>query len=203
MKKYSSSFLVLSIILIVFACNNIKQSEQSRIAQEKQDSIRKDSLSYFVWKDAKFGMTKEDILQTEAFRAIKDYGGRDISFGSSDIYDLCSRLQLKELENVNLSFNDKGFYQIEFSSSNSVTADHIDDMESDCHRIVDEIEKVYGDVFSWRYIDLSVRDFDEGKSIRLLHKTFGNTVILVTMGKDYNNYTYWYRVTVTNLKIYC
>lgn len=197
-------FTILSL-LAIYSCDNSekkRQEAQMRIEQEKQDSIRRDSLSFCIWEDAKFGMSKEEILKTEAFKNVKDYGENRLLLSYFDVNDIKTRLKLSELANVSLSFNSKGFYQIKFSSSNSVTADHIDDMEEDCHRIIEIIEEGFGEKLPWRYKDLSVFDFNEGKNINILDVKFGNTLILVTMGEDYNNPTYWYNVTATNIKLY-
>ncbi len=193
--------LIIGLSLSLFGCKNSaeqKAAEQKALKEkkdaEKAERIKKlkmeEARSLNIWKDVKFGMTRKQVLETNVFKSI----GKEIDdfevYGSYIIPN-------KELSTVKFNFGEKSdrLYSIDFLSRRTVTADHIDDMEEDCHRIISVMEEGFKEKLEWEKSEISILDFNEGKEFELLSVYYGQVSVWVKMGETYKGSQYYYLVT--------
>ena len=197
MVKTKLFYIICSLLLIVGCKDNTKVVQQKLSSkQNKQNSILKneESLSVNIWKGVKFGMTKDEVAKTKTFG---DLNG-DNNVYTIDVTKTNVNLGIftRELGEVRIAFGEESgkLNFIHFLSKQNIYADHIDDMEEDCHKIVKVIEEGFKTKLKWENYSVDISDFNEGKRFDILNQIYGDANIIVSMGKKYEGSIYYYEV---------
>ena len=166
-----------------------EKKEAEKAERIKQYELEK-ARSLNIWKDVRFGMTREQVRETKVFKNIGKIPDNFEIWGSYIVGN-------KELKTVKFHFGEKRgrLYSIEFLSSRSITANHIDDMMKDCQNIVKGMEEGFKEKIKWKKEDVSVFDFNEGEEFDIICTGFGQVSIWAKMGETYNGSEYYYSVT--------
>ncbi len=159
-----------SIIIVILVAGNIliscgsksKQSEKSAAIARYYDSIyqseklRADSLAIIAWGDAKFGMTKEEVFNTQSFKGAhigtSDLHSRKqdlISFNQQQRINFISAFELStSLDPARLLFGGKDndeLYKVEIASDFYRGYNSLDNFERDCKNLIKNLKEKYGE----------------------------------------------------------
>lgn len=206
-----TTFIFVAILLIT-SCNQ-KQKVQistndsdSIIAVEKrnqeiQDSLNQakiDSLSLIAWGDTKFGMTKKEVLATEAFK-----NGYKATYSNTISMDMDITSKIKKIFKLNLFINDfTAFFQEDELTkiqieSYELTADEIKNLIADCDIFKKNFTAKYGNPsYECRRVD--IRDFESGKVFTYARYRIGNKSITIKLGETSSRYEYYYIIYIEN-----
>lgn len=196
-------FVIISMLMSATSCKEQKKKEteeeykariSAQIAANEAQQRKEDSLSVNIFDDIKFGMTLDEIRQSGVFGELKgDYNVFDIDYRFVQ-FDFHTR----ELNKISLYFDgdSKKLYSIDFKSNEDITANHIDDMENDCHKLVGIFEKGFQTKFNWERESVSIMDFNEGDEFTLLQEDYGDAFVVCKMGEKYAGARYYYEVSV-------
>lgn len=206
-----TTFIFVAILLIT-SCNQ-KQKVQistndsdSIIAVEKrnqeiQDSLNQakiDSLSLIAWGDTKFGMTKKEVLATEAFK--EGYKGTYSNTISMDV-DIKSKIKKTFELNLFINYFTAFFQEDELTQiqieSYKLTADEIKNLIADCEIFKKNFTAKYGNPsYECRRVD--IRDFESGKVFTYARYRIGNKSITIKLGETSSRYKYFYIIYIEN-----
>lgn len=195
MRTYLLFFVCLFFIT---GCVNTKKESNSEFVEKANDAYLAndvDSLSKNIWKNVRFGMTIDEVRNAKTFGDLEgDNQYYYIDVKNEDPSQL--GVFTRELGEISISFGEKSgrLNFIHFKSKDNIYADHIDDMENDCHKIISIIEKGFNTEFQWKKYSVSITDFNEGERFDALSQSYGDTHIIVSMGKRYEGCTYYYEI---------
>ena len=187
--------VVLCVLFLCLGCKDNSKIARQKVANEKAKQERDDqieeSLSVNIWNNVKFGMSKEEVRNTKIFGDLE---------GDNRVYTITPTSNLgiftRELGEVRIAFGEESgkLNFLHFISKENIYADHIDDMEEDCHKIIKVMEDGFKTKFEWKNNAVSITDFNEGKQFDILSQTYGDTHIVVSMGKKYEGSIYYYEI---------
>lgn len=211
------------VMLLLSGCNinNQKQKNQerqdslARVEKRKQDSIarikkrkqeiedslrliRIDSLALIAWGDAKFGMSKKEVLSTNAFKGSNVYNS-SISMNYKNEMNFESDNNLKIGINIEAIFKMDELFRIEIKST-PTTASYIDDLEKDAKRISQKFTEKYGKPEYSFDKEINVFDFNEGEEFRYKSWYIGGKAIYIQFGEKYSGSKYYYSIVIVNSK---
>lgn len=196
----STSAVIFTIALAFSSCNYAEKQQQRELKQQqyeleraRRDSVEKarkdsiaqkekerelariaheDSLAIIAWGDAKFGMSKKEVLRTKAFRGATTKYGNMIPMESDKEYAIKSALGLNNSISVWIDFDGKTENEAtRVRISALVNWKDFNGLVNDMKIIIKEFIAKYGEPNdNYRYLDvLSYRDVDKlGKYKRLL-----------------------------------
>lgn len=204
--------LILATTLLTISCNH-KQKEQTESPQTKtltateirnqeiQDSLKQvktDSLALIAWGDAKFGMTMEEALKTNAF---KDYSSNvsDTELGQK----LSLSIEKLEIGNYNIDvlqfnvfFRNNELCDI-LIKSYPQPADHIDDLVNDALVIANQFYKKYGEATKSFDGQLSAFHLSKREPFYLRRWKISSKEINITFWEK-SGYEYDYSISIDN-----
>lgn len=208
---------LIAFAILTFGCSNKQQKiiEQQRIdsiaqiEKNKQDSIEKiriDSLAQIAWGDAKFGMSIEEALKTNAFKGstVSDYeDGQILTLPTEKTYIGSNNIDVLYFR-VFFEMNELCYLSIK---SYSKSADYINDLESDALSIAKKFEKKYGEATESLNRKVSIIDFDGDRPVYLKEWNFGNNkkfgydkTIFIELCQEKHKYKYYYQISIYNWK---
>lgn len=211
MSNIRNVFFTALLALCTFGCSNKQQKimEQQRIdsiaqiEKNKQDSIEKiriDSLAQIAWGDAKFGMSIEEALKTNAFKGstVSDYeDGQILTLPTEKTYIGSSNI---DVQYFRVFFKMNELCHI-FIKSYSKSADYINDLESDALSIAKKFEKKYGEATESLNRKVSIIDFDGDRPIYLKEWNFRyDKTIFIELCQEKHKYKYYYQISIFGWK---
>lgn len=219
MKKLVFALAVIS--LAVISCDNgarKRQVEAEAAEKARQDSIAKaqeeerarlvfeDSVAIFAWGDAKFGMTKKEILQTKAFSGADKYGD-SFSMDFDKEIAIQRSLGLNRWPNIWIDFGGKTGNEVtRIRIYSSVEWKDFAELVHDMQQIIKEFKSKYGkpdDEFEY-LANLQYRDLDKYKNISVANWIIGSgkgdngTKHINVSASTYTNTSYKYDIVIYN-----
>ena len=219
MKKLVYILFVISLVLN--SCDNgamKRQAEAKKAEKMRQDSINRekervrlaieDSIAIFAWGDAKFGMTKKEVLQTKSFSGSDRYDNR-LSMNYEKEFAIEQAIGLRGRMKIWASFGGKSNNELSrISIENSYKWIEFDDLVFDVDRFIKEFTKKYGkpDDIQKNYLEMRPRDVDELKNIQIALWSIGSgngdngtKYIAVDVNKTFSDlYEYEYKISIYN-----
>jgi hypothetical protein len=201
--------IIIGVVLslFIYSCSHLSTSDKrirdsiaSIALKMKNDSIKKeqirlDSLSHYAWGDAKFGMTKKEVLKTSAFKGGSVYSSDKITLFFASINN-------KNFE-INAVFDKEDkLFRISIEDSYR-TADYYNvDILPRVKALRDYFERLYGEPSIVHDIP-DVYELEHNSKVDVYEWFVGSGVeeklITITIDEDY--FTTEYRVTCKI--IYC
>lgn len=152
--SYANCFVFFA--LLTTSCTDSKKHNYSDLNEpiecplsDNKQTIT-DSLSLIAWGDTRFGMTKQEVMKSNAFSKEKDQSSEKIVENGWSEYEmdyekrhyLSETYSLKELYRCCAYFEQNELYEIELQSMYK-DASYIKDMLNDCAIIMREFESKY------------------------------------------------------------
>ena len=216
--------LILTVIaLSICSCNNgTEHQAQTTVEKEQQDSILKarieaqeaenkklafeDSIAVFAWDDAKFGMTKKEVLQTKAFSGSSDYGD-SFSMDSDKRIAFQRCLGLNRMLSIWIDFGGKTENEvIKVRMDASAGWKDFTSLVIDMQKLIEKFASKYGmpDEQFEHLTSLSYKDLDQHKSILIAHWIIGSgtglngTKHIRIYASTYTETSYQYKIDIYN-----
>lgn len=201
-------FIICSLcVLLLISCNNKQgknleriHSDSIEIARQMENSklkkLREDSLSVIAWGDLRFGMSKEDALQTVSLKN-GDIDNNTISMNFETRFYLEQAFGLKEFRTFDVIFEENELSFITIRSAN-VSASHIDDLVNDCKIFAKNFEKKIGEPVMSIGEEVNVFSFNEGKNFTFAQYGIGDKCIVISLGETYSGSEYFYKIDINN-----
>lgn len=213
--KYLFYSITCIILLSVYSCgsNNKKASidadkDLAELAERRENALNEnkieklnavggvDSLSLIAWGDTKFGMTKQEVKASEAFKLEKQEqsAGLDLDYGDYYTTGPKKGSLLRSLYNLNFSpdikahFKEDELYLVTIESSNR-NADKIEDLANDCGIFAKEFMKKYGEPDYLRR-SASILDFNNHQ-LNIASFSIGTKEIWIGLIEEDSEYKYY------------
>ena len=130
----------------------LAKSHEEKMNEDLQALGGVDSLSLIAWGDTKFGMTKQDVKASEAFKLEKQEKSAGLDMDYGDYYTTGPKkgYLLSKLYNLNFSpeikahFKENELYLVTIETSYR-NADKIEDLANDCGVFAKEFSKKFGE----------------------------------------------------------
>ena len=208
-------YSILCFTLVSISSCESKKSKLSVEAEEELDQLMEkkekaynedktkkfDSLSLIAWGDTKFGMTKQEVKASEAFKLEKQEksAGLDMDYGDYYITGPKKGSLLGSLYNLNYSPEIKAYFKedelylvtIETLYRN---ADKIEDLANDCGIFTKEFMKKYGEP-DFLQTKASILDFNNHQ-LKISSFSIGTKEIWVGLIEKDSEYKYY--ITIEN-----
>lgn len=218
--KYLLSSISAFFLLSVYSCgsNNKKPSidvdqELLELAKKKENALNEDkneklkalggvdSLSLIAWGDTKFGMTKQEVKNSEAFKLEKQEKSAGLDMDYGDYYTTGPKkgFLLSELYNLNFSpeikahFKENELYLVTIETLYR-NADKIEDLLNDCGIFAKEFMKKYGEP-DYLQTKASILDFSNHQ-LKIASFCIGAKEIWVGLIEKDSEYKYY--ITIEN-----
>ena len=214
-------FALVAISLAFISCDNgakKRQAEAEEAEKARQDSIAKakeeekarfvfeDSVAIFAWGDAKFGMTKKEVLQTKAFSDADKY---DDSFSMDFDKEIAIKrsLGLKRWPNIWIDFGGKTKNEVtRIRISGSVEWKNFEELIHDMKQMIKKFKSKYGKPDGeFEYIaNLQYQDLDKYNSISVANWIIGSgkgnngTKYINITASTYTSTSYKYDIVIYN-----
>ncbi|MBQ8969241.1 MAG: hypothetical protein IJ064_05875 [Bacteroidaceae bacterium] len=197
------TFLVLFFPLLI-SCTSREKSDlerrreqihadRERAAKMEADRIQKsrnDSLAAIAWGDAIWGMTRNEVLKTKAFRNGKDYG-YTIEMNEDRKQKTREIFRLKNLMSLRAYINDDCLSGI-FLDSWGVKTRQFDELVTECISLKNNFYRLYGTPSKNNEVSFSGFDKD-GNQLVAEYKTGNKTITIILQKKEYE---YCYKVSI-------
>ena len=204
MRHLINSFLIIALLNILIGCGNKTNVDskhiQDSIAQvEKrnrhiQDSIIKEK-SLFAWGTIKFGTSMKNVAKTSIMKNCSI--GDDYLMMDYDVVDkIRNAFYLSELMSFYAYFEEDELTSIEMKSYPR-TADHIDDLVSECNTLSDIFQKKIGKPYT-KKDNVDISNFNEGQEFVYASYIIGNKSVLIKLGEDYEGGEFYYTIFISN-----
>ena len=203
----------LFLLITMLSCTNNEKSDLERrreqIHSEKERAKKKeadnktDSLAALAWGDAIWGMTRNEVLKTKAFRNGKNT-------------DYCIEMNEERKQKTKQTFGLKNLFTLRayikddclsaiFIDSWSVKVEQFDELVRECILLKNGFYKLYGEPTVNN--DVSFSGFDnDGNQIVAVFKVGSTIYKTITIALRKKNYDYSYKVTIepfsTNRKLF-
>ena len=203
--------LLFATLLLTMSCNNNQKvqtkneisntptAEEIR-KQEIQDSLKQveiDSLALIAWGDVKFGMSMKEALDTETFKRCDKYpDSNHISVNYETERQLRELFGLTELESFWGEFRENELTKIRIESY-YLTANHLDDLISDCDIFIDNFTQKYGKP-SFKKDKVNISEFNSGEEFEYAKFQVGDKSITILLGESNLSVKYYYEVLIEN-----
>ena len=212
---------ILAITLAIISCDSGAKKRQAEVTvaeKERQDSIAKtqeeerarlafeDSVAIFAWGDAKFGMTKKEVLQSKAFSGADNYGDSFTMDLDKEIA-IQRSLGLNRWPNIWIDFGGKTGNEVtRIRISESVEWKEFDELIYDMQQMIKEFKSKYGKPKSeFAYLaNMQYRDLDNYKNISVAKWIVGSgkgkygTKYINMSASTYTNTSYKYDIEIYN-----
>ena len=210
--KYLFHFSVMLTLFSICSCgSNSKQKsieddpelmELAKSREEKKnDALNElggvDSLSLIAWGDTKFGMTKQEVMNSKAFKGEKE---KVIEKGNdSYLMDYAKSNDIRRLYNLEYNpsiwahFKDNELYMVSIETYGK-SANYIEDLANDCGIFAKEFMKKYGEPDYLR-TSVSILDFNHHQ-LRIASFIIGAKKIWIGLLEDDSEYKYY--ITIEN-----
>ena len=210
MKHLFYSILCFALLSVYSCGSNNKQSgievdqELAELAEKKENALNEqknealkalggvDSLSLIAWGDTKFGMTKQEVMASTAFKGEKDKvveKGDDsylMDFKKSN--DLRRLLNLEYNPQIWAHFKDNELYLVTIETFGK-NASKIEDLANDCGIFAKEFMKKYGEPDYLRK-NASILDFSNHQ-LNIASFSIGAKEIWIGLLEDDSEYKYY------------
>ena len=214
MKYLFYSFLCFALLSIYSCGSNNKQpsididQELAELAEKKENALNEnkneelkalggvDSLSIIAWGDTKFGMTKQEVKVSEAFKLEKQEKSAGLDMDYGDYYTTGPKKGslLRSLYNLNFSpeikahFKEDELYLVTIETLYR-NADKIEDLANDCGIFAKEFMKKYGEPDYLRK-NASILDFSNHQ-LNIASFSIGAKEIWIGLLEDDSEYKYY------------
>lgn len=221
--------IIAAVCLGLVSCDN-KTKQQNRASQQapqdaekaKQDSLAQlqeaekmakiahdDSVAIYAWGDAKFGMTKKEVLRTKAFKSVVKSNDH-FYLQYKQMEELKDALKLNSAPFVSIHFDEQTFNEVIRVHMHGVALwDYFYELNEDMNSLIQEFQKKYGDPsYLYEFIStLKYNDLDalkNGYAKRIAEWTIGsgnseNGIKTISISASKNSSTsYRYDCEITN-----
>lgn len=200
-------YYFLLLLCLLASCGNREKSDLERrrdqiradrernaeLEAKRVEQAKADSLAAIAWGDAIWGMTKEELLKTLAFRNGKDTG-YTIEMNDARKEETRRIFGLKNLLSLRAYFKD-GSLQSVFIDSWGVRIDKFDELSRECIMLKNNFYRLYGPTKSDKAISLSGFDSDGLLPVAEYNVNSGaNKTISIVLRK--RGYEYSYSVSI-------
>lgn len=202
----------LLAVIFLSSCANKKQSERERFISDSlrnefiKDSIandiKNDSLALIAWGDARFGMTKDECLNTYSFGNGSNYD-TSIEMDIEIKWDFAEAFGVDELYKIEALFRGKDnneLIMVQIKSYN-VYANKFDNLVRTCNAFKEQFIDIYGNPYYENDIDFM--DMNNGEeevfaywTINSLHN--GTKYIWIFLGEVDDGSEYYYKLRISN-----
>lgn len=175
------------------------RSEKEKAARQEEERIanhKSDSLAALAWGDAVWGMTKDEVLHTLAFRNGKSYD-YTIDMDFDRVIKTREAFGLNHLYAIRANMLNNSLCGI-YLSSHRLKTEQFDELSKECIFLKNNFYRLYGKPTKNNKMSFSGFDKD-GKQIVAEYHTghrLGKT-ITITLNKD--GYEYWYETSILPL----
>ena len=214
--KYLLYSIICLIFLSIISCGSKKKdvsmeadAELMELAKSKEEKMNEDlqalggvdSLSLIAWGDTKFGMTKQEVKASEAFKLEKQEKSAGLDMDYGDYYTTGPKkgYLLSKLYNLNFSpeikahFKENELYLVTIETSYR-NADKIEDLANDCGIFAKEFSKKYGEA-DYLKTNASILDFNNHQ---LNIASFNIGAKRIWIGLIENDSQYKYFISIEN-----
>nr|WP_294470907.1 hypothetical protein [uncultured Bacteroides sp.] len=201
--------LLFATLLLTMSCNNNQKVQtKNEISntptateirkQEIQDSLKQveiDSLALIAWGDVKFGMSMKEALNTETFENGDKYDN-SITMEFNNERNFKKTFGLNELTNFWGDFTENELTKIRIESYH-FTANHLDDLISDCDIFINNFTQKYGKP-SFKKDKVNISEFNSGEEFEYAKFQVGDKSITILLGEWDLEVNYYYEVLIEN-----
>lgn len=200
--------LFVTLLLNMSCNNNQKVQTKNEISntptaeeirkQEIQDSLKQveiDSLALIAWGDVKFGMSMKEALNTETFENGDKYDN-SITMEFNNERNFKKTFGLNELTNFWGDFTENELTKIRIESYH-FTANHLDDLISDCDIFINNFTRKYGKP-SFKKDKVNISEFNSGEEFEYAKFQVGDKSITILLGESNLSVKYYYEVLIEN-----
>ena len=213
MKYFLPSFTFVFALLIC-SCGGSKKKDMSideelrQLAEKKEKAYAEgkekklkalggvDSLALIAWGDTRFGMSKKDVINSEAFKLEKEEKNAklDMDFGDYYITGPKKGFRLSQLyglygtPEIQAHFKNDELYLVTIETRGR-NADEIEDLANDCGIFAKEFMKKYGEPDYLR-TSVSILDFNNHQ-LNIATFNIGEKEIWVGLLEDDAKYKYY------------
>lgn len=201
------SILFLAIAIFMASCGG--NTKKAVAKDEKADSLRRDSISkeealedsleMVAWGDTRFGMTKQEVMESKAFG-----GGQKETVSKTDqdsyqmhrdkLFMFEEQNGLRKLGKITAHFRENELYLVVLQSFEE-DAFSLDDMIHDCYAIIEQFTKRYRKPYALKE-NVSILDLIERPRLSIAKFVIGEKAIIVNiLRKDHE---YKYEIEISN-----
>ena len=193
----------LLLLCLLSSCGNREKNDLERrrdqiradrernaeLEAKRVEQAKSDSLAAIAWGDAIWGMTKEELLKTRAFRNGKDTG-YTIEMNDTRKEETKRIFGLKNLLSLRAYFNHDRLQSV-FIDSWGVRIDKFDELARECIMLKNNFFRLYGRTKSDKAISLSGFDSDGLLPVAEYNVSSGaNKTISIVLRKRGSEYSY-------------
>lgn len=202
--------VLLCLVVVLASCggatnNAAKDAEHKAYLDSiRRDSISKmqaieDSLALIAWGDTRFGMSKQEVMESKAFggsqkESVSESGWDSFRMNSEKRFEFERQNGLRELMYITAHFEENELFKVSLESLER-NASYLDDMIHDCNVLIDRLAKRYGEPYK-RMEDVSIIDLNENPTLNVASFSIGRKSIYVTLLRK--EHTYKYEVGIVN-----
>ncbi len=214
--KYLFPLFTFVFVLLICSCGGSKKKDMSieadeelrqlaerrenAYAEEKEEKLKAlggvDSLALIAWGDTRFGMTKKEVINSEAFKREKEEVEAKLDMDYGDYYTTGpkkgSRLSklygLYTFPEIKAHFKEDELYLITIETYGR-NADKIEDLANDCGIFAKEFMKKYGEPDFLR-TSVSILDFSNHQ-LNIATFNIGAKKIWIGLLEDDSKYKYY------------
>jgi hypothetical protein len=151
-----------------------------------------DSLSLIAWGDTKFGMTKQEVMASKAFKGekekVKERGEDSYLMDYEKSNDLRRLYNLEYNPTIRAYFKENELYLVTIETYGR-SADKIEDLANDCGIFAKEFMKKYGEPAYLR-TNASILDF-RNHQLKIASFSIGTKEIWIGLLEDDSEYKYY------------
>ena len=178
----------------------LAERKENAYAEEKEEKLKAlggvDSLALIAWGDTRFGMSKKDVVNSEAFKLEKEEKNAKLDMDFGDYYTtgpkkgfrLSQLYGLYGFPEIKAHFKKDELYLITIETSER-NADKIEDLANDCGIFVKEFIKKYGEPDYLR-TSVSILDFNNHQ-LNIATFNIGEKKIWIGLLEDDSKYKYY------------
>ena len=201
---------ILIITLVLSSCDNsskksIDEAKNKEILKMRGDSImkdeiKKDSMSLYAFGDAKFGMSKKEVLKTNEFKGANVYSDElqvsfDKSYIGDKLFDIRAFFYKNKLDKVTIEdiYRSADYYDVDVLPRAQILKDYFTKIYGEPN-LTKDIPKCYElkhsdkvDIYYWSI------GSKENKTITItIDEDYGSTQFRVTCRMYHNSYNIKY-----------
>lgn len=195
------NILFYAIIIFMASCSGNSKKEVSN--KEKVDSLRRDSiakakaitdsLELIAWGDTKFGMTKQEVMESKAFGGgqkenVNEKGWDSYSMNQEKRFIFEQQNGLRELMYITAHFEENELFKVTLKSLER-DASHLDDITHDCYTIIEQFAKRYKNPMKLKE-GVSILDLNENPKLMIAQFVIGKKGIMVNLYRNEHEYNY-------------
>ena len=208
--KYLLPLFTFVFVLLICSCGGSKKKDievdeelrqlaerkEKAYAEEKEGKLKAlggvDSLALIAWGDTRFGMTKQEVMASKAFKGekekVSETGDDNYSMDYNKTIELEKLYGLNKKPNIAAYFKENELYLITIESW-KYSANYIEDLANDCGIFAKEFMKKYGEPDYLR-TTASILDFSNHQ-LNIAIFNIGEKKIWIGLMEDDSEYQYY------------